>query len=127
MKRSSASASWSWAPGPRISRSFTKGKSATSARVNYGGNNVTNDIVLGLKVTQDDAERLKERYGCAYEPLADPDRVIQLPSTAAQGDRMIDHAVARAHHPSAHGRNFRAGAARDQAPGSLKRLAPASW
>src|SRR5262249_46292506 len=47
------------------------------------------DIVHGLGVTQADAERLKERYGCAYEPLVDPSDVIQLPSTVAQGDRQI--------------------------------------
>ena len=43
----------------------------------------------GLGVTQADAERLKEKYGCAYEPLVDPSEIIQLPSTVAQGDRQI--------------------------------------
>ena len=43
----------------------------------------------GLGVTQADAERLKERYGCAYEPLVELRRVIKLPSTVAQGDRQI--------------------------------------
>ena len=55
---------------------FHEGKIRHLASVNYGGNNVTNDIVLGLKVTPDDAERLKERYGCAYEVAgrSGPDR-----------------------------------------------------
>jgi len=57
--------------------------------LNYGGNSVTNDLVHGLGVTQGDAERLKERLGCAYEPLVSPDEIIQLPSTVAQGDRQI--------------------------------------
>jgi cell division protein FtsA len=70
---------------------FHEGKIRHLGSVNYGGNNVTNDIVLGLKVTPDDAERLKERYGCAYESLANPDLSIPLPGTAAQGDRVIDH------------------------------------
>jgi len=35
------------------------------------------------------AERLKENYGCAYEPMVDPADIIQLPSTVAQGDRQI--------------------------------------
>ncbi len=70
---------------------FHEGKIRHLASVNYGGNNVTNDIVLGLKVTPDDAERLKERYGCAYESLANPDLSIPLPGTATQGDRVIDH------------------------------------
>ncbi len=70
---------------------FHEGKIRQLASVNFGGNSVTNDIVLGLKVTPDDADRLKERYGCAYEPLADPDLAIPLPGTAAQGERVIDH------------------------------------
>ncbi len=71
---------------------FHEGKIRHLASVNFGGTSVTNDIVLGLKVTPDDADRLKERYGCAYEALADPNLVIPLPSTAAQGARMLDHA-----------------------------------
>src|SRR5437016_5183600 len=68
---------------------FHEGKIRHLATVSFGGNNVTNDIVHGLGVTQADAERLKENYGCAYEPLVDPSDVIQLPSTVAQGDRQI--------------------------------------
>jgi cell division protein FtsA len=68
---------------------FHEGKIRHLGTVAFGGNNVTSDIVHGLGVTQADAERLKERYGCAYEPLVDPADVIQLPSTVAQGDRQI--------------------------------------
>lgn len=68
---------------------FHDGKIRHLGTVNYGGNIVTNDIVHGLGVTNADAERLKERYGSAYEPLVDPADVIQLPSTVAQGDRQI--------------------------------------
>ena len=71
---------------------FHEGKIRHLASVNFGGNSVTNDIVLGLKVTPDDADRLKERYGCAYEALADSNLVVPLPSTAAQGERVLDHA-----------------------------------
>jgi len=68
---------------------FHEGKIRHLATLSFGGNIVTNDIVHGLGVTQADAERLKERYGSAYEPLVDPADVIQLPSTVAQGDRQI--------------------------------------
>jgi cell division protein FtsA len=68
---------------------FQEGKIRHIGTIGYGGNNVTNDIVHGLGVTQTDAERLKERFGCAYEPLVDASEVIQLPSTVAQGDRQI--------------------------------------
>src|SRR5881227_3078099 len=68
---------------------FQEGKIRHLGTIAFGGNNVTSDIVHGLGVTGADAERLKERYGCAYEPLVDPSDVIQLPSTQAQGERHI--------------------------------------
>jgi cell division protein FtsA len=68
---------------------FQEGKIRHLGTIAFGGNNVTSDIVHGLGVTQADAERLKERYGCAYEPMVDPSAVIELPSTVAQGDRQI--------------------------------------
>ena len=68
---------------------FQEGKIRHLGTIGFGGNNVTADIVHGLGVTQADAERLKERYGCAYEPMVDPAAVIELPSTVAQGDRQI--------------------------------------
>ncbi|HET8770023.1 MAG TPA: cell division protein FtsA [Gemmatimonadaceae bacterium] len=69
---------------------FHEGKIRHLGTVNYGGINVTSDIVHGLGVTQADAERLKEQYGAAYEPLVKGSgEQIRLPSTGAQGDRQI--------------------------------------
>lgn len=69
---------------------FHEGKIRFLGTVAFGGNNVTSDIVHGLGVTQADAERLKEAYGCAYEPMMKESHdVIQLPSTVAQGERQI--------------------------------------
>src|SRR3954462_8363715 len=72
---------------------FHEGKIRYLGTVNYGGNNVTSDIVQGLGVTQAEAERLKEKFGCAYEPLVNPGDVIQLPSTVAQGERQLPREV----------------------------------
>lgn len=68
---------------------FHEGKIRHLGTVPFGGNNVTSDIVHGLGVTQADAERIKERFGSAFEPLVDPQEIIQLPSTVAQGERQI--------------------------------------
>ncbi|HYV96659.1 MAG TPA: cell division protein FtsA [Gemmatimonadaceae bacterium] len=68
---------------------FHEGKIRHLGTIPFGGSNVTNDIVHGLGVTQADAERLKERYGCAYERLVAPGETLQLPSTGAQGDRQV--------------------------------------
>ena len=68
---------------------FHEGKIRHLGTLNFGGNAVTNDIVQGLGVTGADAERLKERHGCAYEPMVDRQEIIQLPSTVAQGNREV--------------------------------------
>ncbi|HKS06587.1 MAG TPA: cell division protein FtsA [Gemmatimonadaceae bacterium] len=68
---------------------FHEGKIRHLGTVPFGGANVTNDIVHGLGVTQTDAERLKEKYGCANERLVREGETIQLPSTVAQGDRQV--------------------------------------
>ena len=89
MKKSWASDLSRWVRGQRTSPSSHEGKIRHLGTLNFGGNNVTSDIIHGLGVTQADAERLKERYGSAYESLVDPEDIIQLPSTVAQGDRQI--------------------------------------
>jgi cell division protein FtsA len=72
---------------------FHEGKIRHIATIAFGGANVTSDIVHGIGVTQADAERLKERYGCAYEPMVNPDDIVELPSTVAQGTRHVPREV----------------------------------
>ena len=69
---------------------FHNGKIRHTASVRFAGGHVTGDIVHGLQVTQHDAERLKERFGAAYEPLVADQDVFDLPSTPAQGARSAD-------------------------------------
>ncbi|MDH4347843.1 MAG: cell division protein FtsA [Gemmatimonadota bacterium] len=66
---------------------FQAGKIRHTASLRFAGGHVTSDIVHGLQVTQQDAERLKERHGAAYEPLVPEGEVIQLPGTPGQGPR----------------------------------------
>ena len=72
---------------------FHTGKIRHSASLLCAGGHVTSDIVHGLQVTQQDAERLKERHGAAYEPLVSDNEVIGLPSTPGQGSRNADRRV----------------------------------
>ena len=68
---------------------FHEGKIRHVASLPFGGGSVTNDVVHGLGLTQADAERIKETWGCAYEPLVDPSEVIPLPGTPGQGERQV--------------------------------------
>lgn len=72
---------------------FHEGKIRHLGTIAFGGNHVTSDIVHGLGVTQSDGERLKERFGCAYEPLVDPQEMLPLPGTAGQGAREVSREV----------------------------------
>ena len=68
---------------------FHEGKIRHLGTIPYGGNAVTSDIVQGLGVTQNDAEQLKEAYGCAYEPLMTVDQLISVPATSTHGERHL--------------------------------------
>lgn len=70
---------------------YHEGKIRHVATINLGGQNVTADIIHGLGVSPVDADRLKEEFGCAYEPMIQPGQFITLPSTVTQGDRQIPY------------------------------------
>jgi cell division protein FtsA len=72
---------------------FHTGKIRHTASSMFAGGHVTNDIVHGLQVPQQEAERLKERFGAAYEPLVPESDVFQLPGTAGQGPRTAQRRV----------------------------------
>ncbi len=72
---------------------FYDGKIRYLGTLNFGGNNVTSDIVQGLGVTQLEAEKVKERHGSAYEPDVDESEVIALPGTGTQGERHVPRQV----------------------------------
>ena len=72
---------------------FHGGKIRHTGSLPFAGGHVTNDIVHGLQVTQQDAEKLKQRHGAAYEPLVPESDVIELPSTPGQGSRSAHRRV----------------------------------
>jgi cell division protein FtsA len=80
---------------------FHEGKIRHFASMMFAGQHVTNDIVHGLQVTQQEAERIKQRFGAAYEPLASNDDTFELPGTPGQGVRMASTSRARAYHSHA--------------------------
>ena len=72
---------------------FHGGKIRHTGSIRMAGGHVTGDIVYGLQVTQQDAERLKERSGSAYEPLVPENDIIELPGTPGQGARTAHRRV----------------------------------
>ena len=72
---------------------FQGGKIRHSASLMFAGTHVTNDIVHGLQVTQQDAERIKHRFGAAYEALVPETDVFDLTGTPGQGPRNAQRRV----------------------------------
>jgi len=58
---------------------FTKGEIAYSVVIPVAGNLVTYDLAVGLRTSQEDAERLKIEYGCALTDLVSEDEVVPVP------------------------------------------------
>lgn len=58
---------------------FHQGAVCHTAVLPVGGENVTNDLAAGLRIPVAEAEKLKQRHGCALTSLIAPGEVIEMP------------------------------------------------
>ena len=58
-----------------------------------GGNQLTNDIAIGLATPLAQAERLKHEQGVAMAKLVEPDEMITVPSVGGRKSRTLDKRV----------------------------------
>lgn len=61
--------------------------------VALGGNNLTNDIAIGLRTPGHEAEKIKRQHGCAYRGLVSPDDVLEVPGVANRPARTLSRDV----------------------------------
>lgn len=54
-----------------------------------GGSHITNDIAVGLRTPQNEAERIKIRHGCALASLVKPDETIEVPGVGGRKPRVV--------------------------------------
>jgi cell division protein FtsA len=59
---------------------FNKGYVQHSAVLAIGGDQLTNDIAVGLRTPTFEAEQLKRNYGCAFAPLVNAEEMIEVPN-----------------------------------------------
>ncbi|MGQ9631680.1 MAG: cell division protein FtsA [bacterium] len=67
---------------------FVKGSLWHTAVLNIGGDQVTNDIAIGLRTPIAEAEAIKIKYACAMSSLVE-DIEIEVPSVGGRGSRVI--------------------------------------
>ena len=64
-----------------------------SSVLSLGGNNLTNDIAVGLRTPVEEAEKIKQRYGCAVTALIQKDETIQVPNVGGGKQRVLSRQI----------------------------------
>ena len=72
---------------------FHDGSIRHTAVIGLGGNNVTNDIAIGLRTPVEQAEEIKKSYGCALSSLVDSDEMIKVPGVGGREPKEISRGV----------------------------------
>jgi cell division protein FtsA len=61
--------------------------------LSLGGNNLTNDIAVGLRTPIEEAEKIKQRFGCALTSMIQKDETIQVPSVGGGKARLLSRKI----------------------------------
>jgi cell division protein FtsA len=68
---------------------YSQGGVAYTSSLPVGGTFVTNDIAIGLRCPQSNAEDLKKKYGCALASLVDPNESIEVDGVGGRKSRSV--------------------------------------
>lgn len=72
---------------------FSGGALVHTAVLSLGGNHITNDIAVGLRTPNNEAEKIKCKHGCAMSSMIDRDDTIEVPSVGGRKPRIISRQV----------------------------------
>lgn len=72
---------------------FTNGEIYYTAVLPVGGNHVTNDIAIGLRTSQEEAEAGKIKYGCATVDMVSEDETFEITSLGADEARELPREI----------------------------------
>ncbi|GMT42667.1 MAG: cell division protein FtsA [bacterium] len=61
--------------------------------MSVGGDNITNDISIGLRTPHKEAEKIKRKHGCASTGLVKQDDLIEVPSMGGREPREIGRSL----------------------------------
>ncbi|MBN1961453.1 MAG: cell division protein FtsA [Deltaproteobacteria bacterium] len=68
---------------------WSEGSIVHTSVLAVGGDHITNDIAVGLRTPMDDAERIKQKHGCAMSSLIERDETIEVPSVGGRKPRVL--------------------------------------
>ncbi|MEW6685027.1 MAG: cell division protein FtsA [Candidatus Edwardsbacteria bacterium] len=72
---------------------FFEGSIRHTGVIGLGGNNVTNDVAIGLRTPTAQAEDIKKKYGCAMTSLVKGDETIKVPGVGGREEREVSRQV----------------------------------
>jgi len=72
---------------------FSGGTIKHTYELGLGGNNLTNDLSVGLRTPFQEAERLKNRYGAALTSMINGDNVIEVPTVGDRKPRKVKQKI----------------------------------
>lgn len=68
---------------------FREGALVHTSVLAIGGTHITNDIAVGLRTPQSEAEKIKIRYGCSLASLVKPDETIEVGGVGGRKSRVL--------------------------------------
>jgi len=68
---------------------FSQGSIKHTSVLTLGGDNLTNDIAIGIRTPFKEAEKIKIKYGCGITSLIGKDETIEVPSVGERAPRTI--------------------------------------
>ena len=72
---------------------FCDGTIRHTCEIGLGGHNLTNDLSVGLRTPLQDAERLKEDFGCAISSVVKPNHVVDVPTVGDREPRKVTQKI----------------------------------
>jgi cell division protein FtsA len=72
---------------------WSEGSIVHTSVLTVGGDHITNDIAVGLRTPTADAERIKQKYGCAASQLVQHDETIEVPSVGGRKPRVLSRQI----------------------------------
>jgi cell division protein FtsA len=72
---------------------YSKGGVWYTSVLSLGGNNVTNDISIGLRTPVADAEKIKRKHGCSRTALVNERETIEVPSVGGRPPRVMSRQI----------------------------------
>jgi cell division protein FtsA len=72
---------------------FTESAIKHTAVLGLGGNNLTNDIAVGLRTPSKEAEQIKIDHGSCLNSLVDKDQMIEVPGVGGRKPRLLSRHI----------------------------------